>query len=84
MADGGGGVQVAAEVTSFKGEVGGDEDLGAGGWLEDGAVVTDSQGEAATMSPAAEGLADVLDEVEFPRDPGGLASESHRWEQDTA
>ena len=34
---------LAAKVTIFEREVGGDEDLVAGGWFEDRAVVADSE-----------------------------------------
>lgn len=46
MTDGGGGVPIAAEVTAFQGEVGSNEELVTGGWLEDGAVVADAEADA--------------------------------------
>ena len=43
MADGGWAMPVAAKVAIFEGEVGGDEQLVAVGWFEDGAVVADAE-----------------------------------------
>jgi len=43
MADGGWGVPLAPKVSAFEGEVSGDEELVAGGWFEDGAVVADAE-----------------------------------------
>ena len=47
VADGVGGMPFAAEVDAFEGEVGGDEGLGAAGEIEDGAVVSDAEGESS-------------------------------------
>jgi hypothetical protein len=44
MTDRFGWMKVAAKVTSFKGKVGGDEDFGARGRAQDGAVVADAEG----------------------------------------
>ena len=63
MADGGGGVEVAAEVPVFEGEVGGDEDLVAARGAEDGAVVADAEGEG--LAAAGEVAAYLFDEVKF-------------------
>ena len=57
-------VPVAAEVAGFKGEVGGDEDLVAGGRGEDGAVVADAEAEGAG-GPGGGGSANAVDEGEF-------------------
>lgn len=61
MADGVGGVEVAAEVTVFQGEVGGDEEVVAGGRAEDGAVVADAEGDGSGGGEG-EGAADLGDE----------------------
>ena len=60
MADGGGGVKVATEVSVLEGEVGGDEDLVATGRMKDGAVVADAEGDG--FMAAGEGAANLLDE----------------------
>jgi hypothetical protein len=63
MADGGGGVKVATEVSVLEGEVGGDEDLVATGRMKDGAVVADAEGDG--FIAAAESAANLLDEGQF-------------------
>jgi hypothetical protein len=62
VADGGGRVPVAAEVAAFEGEVGGDEELVAGGWFEDGAVVADAEANGAGGGGAG---ADAVDEAQL-------------------
>ncbi len=37
---------LTTKVSIFQGKVGGDEELVAGGWLEDGAVVADAEADA--------------------------------------
>ena len=59
MADGCGGVKVAAEVAVLKGEVGGDEDLVAAGRTEDSAVVADAEGDRFVAD--GKGAANLLD-----------------------
>jgi hypothetical protein len=60
MSDRGCGVEVAAEVAVFEGEVGGDEDLVVARRAEDGAVVADAQQNG--IAAAGKGAADLLDE----------------------
>jgi hypothetical protein len=61
MADGGGGVEVSAEVATFEGEVRGDEDLMTAGRTEDRAVVADTKGEGAVAD--GERASNLLDEA---------------------
>jgi hypothetical protein len=63
MADASGGVEVAAEVAAFEGEVGGDDDFMAAGDAEDGAVVADAERDGAAASAGV--LPDALDEREL-------------------
>ncbi len=62
MADGGWGVPGAPKVAVFEGEVGGDEELVARGWSEDGAVVADAEANRAGWAGAG---ADAVDDAPF-------------------
>ena len=64
MAYDAGGVEVAAEVAVFQGEVGGDEDFGVGGWAEDRAVIADTLWNKGGGA-GGELLADLGDEGEL-------------------
>jgi hypothetical protein len=54
---------VAAEVAAFQGEVGGYEDVVAGGRAEDGTVVADAEADEAAGATGS--VAEGLDELEF-------------------
>ena len=75
VADGGGRVPVAAEVTAFERQIGGDDDLVAAGRGKDGAVVADAEAEGAGAAGGNGGaLANALNPGELSkRDHGPLA-----------
>ena len=67
VADGGGRVPVAAEVTAFERHIGGDDDLVTAGRGKDGAVVADAQAEGAGAAASDGGsLANALDPGKLP------------------
>ena len=67
VADGGGGVPVAAEVAAFEREVGGNEEFVTAGRGKDGAVVADAEAEGAGAAASDGGsLANALDPGKLP------------------
>ena len=70
MADGGGGVEVAAEVAVLEGEVSRDEDIVTAWRAKDGTVVADAEGEEFVA--IGKGAPNLLDEAQLSHRLGVL------------